>query len=141
MLLLAVAGFGLAIVGFGLSRDLFLSLVCLFFTGATDSLSMVIRGTLQQAITPDRLRGRVAAVSSLFIGLSNEIGAFRVGAAAALVGPIVAVAGGGVGTLLVVLAVAAAWPALARIGPLHTLRPEEDEEPVRPAAAAARPSP
>ena len=140
VLVLAVAGFGLAIVGFGLSRDLLLSLVCLFFTGATDSVSMVIRGTLQQAITPDRLRGRVAAVSSLFIGLSNEIGAFRVGAVAALVGPIASVAGGGVGTLLVVLAVAVAWPALLRIGPLHTLRPEEPDD-VTPVAAAARPAP
>jgi predicted MFS family arabinose efflux permease len=140
VLVLAVAGFGLAIVGFGLSRDLILSLLCLFFTGATDSVSMVIRGTLQQAITPDRLRGRVAAVSSLFIGLSNEIGAFRVGAVAALVGPIASVVGGGLGTLLVVFAVAATWPALLRIGPLHTLRPEEPDD-LTPSAAAARPAP
>jgi MFS family permease len=137
VLLLAVAGFGLAIVGFGLSRDLLLSLLCLFFTGAFDSLSMVIRGTLQQAITPDRLRGRVAAVSSLFIGLSNEIGAFRVGAFAALFGPIASVVGGGVGTLVVVAAVAIVWPALTRIGPLHTLRPVEEAPQPTPAAGAA----
>src|SRR5262245_24322799 len=123
VLLVAVAGFGLATIGFGLSRDLWLSMACLFLTGAFDSVSMVIRGTLEQAITPDRLRGRVAAVNSLFIGLSNELGAFESGAAASLFGPIVAVVGGGVGTLAVVASILWLWPALGRIGPLHTLQP------------------
>lgn len=124
VLLLMVAGFGIATIGFGLSRDLLLSMVCLFFVGASDSISMVIRGTLQQVMTPDHLRGRVASVSSLFIGLSNEMGAFESGAAAALFGPVIAVVGGGIGTLVVVGAVIAACPQLARIGPLHTLSPE-----------------
>jgi MFS family permease len=127
VLLIVVAGFGLATVGFGLSRSLELSLVCLFLTGAFDSVSMVIRGTLQPMITPDRLRGRVAAVEHMFIGFSNELGAFESGAAAALFGPILAVIGGGVGTVVVVAAVALIWPALARIGPLHTLKPMEPE--------------
>lgn len=127
VLLLMVAGFGVATIGFGLSRDLVLSMVCLAFIGATDSVSMVIRQTLQQVITPDRLRGRVAAVSSLFVGMSNELGAFESGATAALFGAVVSVVGGGVGTLVVVALVALAWPALARIGPLHTLRPLESE--------------
>ena len=71
VLLLTVVGFGLATVGFGLSTSVVLSLVCLFFVGAFDSVSMVIRTTLQQMITPDRLRGRVAAVNGLFVTMSN----------------------------------------------------------------------
>ena len=89
------------------------------------SRSLVIRGTLEQMITPDHLRGRVLAVEYMFIGFSNELGAFESGAAAALFGPVIAVAGGGVGTIVVVIVVALLWPALAKIGPLHTLRPLE----------------
>lgn len=122
VLLLVVAGFGLATIGFGLSRNVYLSLVCLFCVGACDSISMVIRGTLEQALTPERLRGRVVAVYQLFTAMSNELGAFESGATAALFGPIMSVVGGGFGTLVVVAAVALAWPALARVGPLHTLR-------------------
>ena len=132
VLLLVVAGFGLATIGFGLSRNVVLSLVCLFLTGAFDSVSMVIRSTLQPMITPDRLRGRVAAVEHMFIGFSNELGAFESGAVAALVGPIFSVVSGGTATLIVVAVVALAWPALGRIGPLHTLRPlEPEDEPTR----------
>jgi MFS family permease len=127
VLLLVVVGFGLATVGFGLSTNVLFSLVCLFLTGAFDSVSMVIRSTLQQMITPDHLRGRVAAVEHMFIGFSNELGAFESGAAAALFGPIIAVAGGGIGTVLVVITVALVWPALGRIGPLHTLKPMETD--------------
>jgi MFS family permease len=122
VLLLGVAGFGVATIGFGLSRSLWLSLACLFFTGAFDSVSMVIRETLMQSLTPDRLRGRVASVNSLFISFSNELGGFESGATAALFGPFVSVVGGGVGTILVVAAAWRKWPALAEVGPLHTLR-------------------
>jgi hypothetical protein len=135
VLLVVVAGFGLATIGFGLARGMAVAMACLFFTGAFDSVSMVIRGTLEQAITPDRLRGRVSAVNSLFVGLSNEMGAFESGATASLFGPIVSVVGGGVGTLLVVAVAALAWPALWRIGPIHTLQPLDPE--AEPAAAAA----
>lgn len=128
VLITVVAIFGLATIGFGLSRDLLLSLLFLFVLGASDSISMVIRGTLQQVITPNRLRGRVSAVNSLFIGLSNEFGEFESGATAALFGPVVAVVGGGVGTIIVVTCIALAWPALRRIGPLHTLHPAPDED-------------
>jgi hypothetical protein len=88
---------------------------------------MVIRGTLQQMITPDYLRGRVLAVEYMFIGFSNEFGTFRSGASAAFFGPVLAVVGGGIGTLVVVVVVAMLWPALSRIGPLHTLRPLEPD--------------
>jgi hypothetical protein len=94
-------------------------------TGAFNTISVVIRRTLQQVITPDRLQGRIAAISSLFTGLSNELGAFKSGATAALFGPVISVVGGGLGTIVGVALVALAWPALARVGPLHTLKPSE----------------
>jgi MFS family permease len=143
VLLLVVAGFGLATVGFGVSHNLLFSLVCLFLIGATDSISMVIRQTLMQALTPDRLRGRVASVNSLFVSFSNELGAFESGAVAALLGPIFAVVSGGIGTLLVVSTVALKWPVVMQVPPLHTLRPDEltpkpVPEPARePAGASA----
>ncbi len=122
-LLWVVAGFGVAMIGFGLSRSFAVSLLCLFMTGVFDNVSVVIRLTLEQMITPDHLRGRVAAINYVFIGFSNEFGAFESGATAALVGPTLSVVGGGFATLLVVLIVRAAWPQLLRIGPLHTLAP------------------
>jgi MFS family permease len=128
MLLLAVIGFGLATIGFGLSKIFILSFFCLFLTGVFDSISVVVRLTLEQVVTPDRLRGRVSAINYVFIGFSNEFGAFESGATAALFGPIVSVVGGGIGTIVVVIAVALAWPALRRIGPLHTLKPAEEAE-------------
>jgi hypothetical protein len=136
VLLWAVAGFGLATIGFGLSRLFALSLFCLFLTGVFDNLSVVIRLTLEQTITPDHLRGRVSAINYVFIGFSNEFGAFESGATAALFGPTMSVAGGGVATLLVVVMVRAIWPQLARIGPLHTLTPAESVEAAERTAAA-----
>lgn len=122
-LLIAVAGYGVATIGLGLSRDFFVSLACLFATGVFDSVSIVIRLTLEQIITPDALRGRVSAIKSVFVGFSNEFGAFESGATAALFGPVASVVGGGIGVLLVVLAIRRIWPELYRLGPLHTLRP------------------
>ena len=77
----AVALFGLATVGFGLSRSMPLSLVCLFVLGAADMVSVFVRQTLVQVETPDAMRGRVAAVNSVFIGASNELGEFEFGRA------------------------------------------------------------
>ena len=88
VLLVAVAGFGVATIGLGLSRNFVLSLACLFATGVCDSVSVVIRLTLEQVITPDALRGRVSAIKSVFVGFSNEFGAFESGATAALFGPV-----------------------------------------------------
>lgn len=126
VLLLTVTGFGLATVGFGLSTSLGLSLACLFLTGVFDSVSVVIRATLSQTLTPDPLRGRVAAVTFVFIGLSNELGAFESGVAAQFLGPVLAVVLGGVATVAVVGLVTWFWPELVRIGPLASLRPVED---------------
>ena len=117
-LLAAVAGFGAATIVFGLSRSYWLSLLMLFLTGALDNISVVIRATLVQVLTPDALRGRVSAVNSIFIGMSNELGGFESGVAARFLGAVAAVVAGGVGTILVVLGVAAAWPQVRRLGPL-----------------------
>ena len=89
-------------------------------------MSVVIRVTLGQVLTPDGLRGRVAALTYVFIGLSNELGAFESGAVASFVGTQASVVLGGLGTLGVVAVVASVWPQLARIGPLDTLRPAAD---------------
>lgn len=127
VLLLTVVGFGLATIGFGLSRSFALSLLCLSLVGATDTVSVIIRMTLEQTITPDALRGRVSSINFLFIGFSNELGSFESGAAAAWLGPIWAVVGGGIASIVIVGIVALVWPQLARIGPLHTLSPERPE--------------
>lgn len=124
-LLWSVVGFGAAIVVFGLSRWFWLSLVALFFTGVFDNVSVVVRQSLVQLLTPDNLRGRVTAVNQIFVGSSNEIGALRAGLMSALVGPIAAVVWGGIGTIAVAAAVARGVPPLRRLPPLHTLRAEE----------------
>jgi MFS family permease len=117
-LILAVAGFGAATIVFGVSRSFWLSLVALFLTGAFDNVSVVVRSTLFQLLTPDEMRGRVGAVNSFFIGGSNELGGFESGALAQLVGPTASVVAGGIGTIVVVLGVARIWPEIARLGPL-----------------------
>lgn len=101
-LLIAVACFGVAILCFGLSKIFYISLICMFFEGVFDSVSMMIRSTLMQLLTPDDMRGRVSAVNSVFVGSSNEIGAFESGTAAKLLGTVPAVLFGGCMTLGVV---------------------------------------
>lgn len=122
-LLLAVAGFGVATIGFGLSRWFWLSVLMLFLLGALDNISVVIRSTLVLVRTPDEMRGRVGAVNSLFIGTSNQLGGFESGLAAQLFGPVIAVAAGGIGTLLVVLLVARLWPEMRRLSTLSEPSP------------------
>ncbi|MBC7694066.1 MAG: MFS transporter, partial [Burkholderiales bacterium] len=101
-LLFAVTGFGFSIIAFGLSRNFYLSLVCLFCEGAFDSVSVLIRSTILQVLTPEDMRGRVSSVNSMFIGSSNEIGAFESGAAAKFMGTVTSVVFGGTMTLLIV---------------------------------------
>ncbi len=112
-LLLAVGLFGLCMVVFGLSRSFWLSLGVLAISGAADMVSVVIRQTLVQLDTPDAMRGRVAAVNSIFIGASNQLGEFESGATAALLGPVGATVMGGVGTMMVALLWVRVFPALA----------------------------
>ncbi|HEX4631712.1 MAG TPA: MFS transporter [Chthoniobacterales bacterium] len=117
-LLWCVVGFGLATIVFGLSHYLWLSLTMLFLTGVFDSVSVVIRHTLLQLVTPDSMRGRISAVNNIFIGTSNELGALESGLTAALFGPVLSVVGGGIGTILVVLGVCWKWPETRKIGAL-----------------------
>lgn len=122
-MLQAIAVFGLATIGFGLSTNILLSLACLFVVGAADMVSVFVRQTLVQGETPDAMRGRVSAVNTVFIGASNELGEFESGTLAALTGAVPAVVIGGVATL----AVAALWgrlfPALASRDRLVAARP------------------
>jgi MFS family permease len=118
-LLAAVAGFGLAWVAFGLSTNVYLSFVLLALTGALDNISVVVRGTLVQVLSPDAMRGRVSAVNTIFIVSSNDLGDFESGLTARFLGPVVSVVGGGIGTLLVVLAVMLRWPEVLRLGRLE----------------------
>ena len=114
VLLWSVVGFGLATIVFGMSKLLWLSLFMLFLTGAFDNISVVIRHTLVQTLTPDELRGRVSAVNSVFIGASNELGGFESGVVAHWFGPVVSVVSGGIGTIVVVGLTAMSLPKLRK---------------------------
>jgi MFS family permease len=127
-LLVSVAGFGLATIVFGLSTDANLSFIMLALTGALDNVSIVVRGTLVQTLTPEEMRGRVSAVNSIFIVSSNDLGSFESGITADLFGrigfygPVASVVFGGIGSILVVLWVALKWPEVRRLGPLHAAK-------------------
>ncbi len=125
VLLVVVALFGLATIGFGLSTSFPLSLALLFACGALDNVSVVIRLTLEQMVVPDAIRGRVAAVHFVFIGMSNELGAAESGLAAWLIGTIPAIVAGGALATLVVAVVAIRWPQLAAMPPLADLKPSD----------------
>lgn len=131
LLMIAVGGFGVATLVFGISRSFPLSMGALFFVGAFDAISVVIRASLLQLRTPDRLRGRVNAVNSIFIDLSNELGGFESGSVAALIGPVATVVAGGIGTLLVVAGVSTFWHDLVGLDALDSpveLTPESPLE-------------
>ncbi len=114
-MLIAVAGFGVATIAFGLSADPVLSFIALLAVGATDQVSMFVRQTLIQLSTPDEMRGRVGAVTSLFIGASNQLGEFESGSVAAMIGAVPAVVLGGVGAVGLAGLWAAMFPALRRV--------------------------
>jgi MFS family permease len=118
-LLAAVAGFGVAWIVFGVSHNVFLSFGLLALTGALDNISVVVRGTVVQVLTPDAMRGRVSAVNIIFIESSNQLGDFESGLTARLFGTVASVVLGGIGTILVVMAVMLRWPQVMRLGPLH----------------------
>jgi MFS family permease len=122
-LLLAVAFFGAATIVFGISHSFWLSLLMLFVLGGLDNISVVIRETLALTRTPNEMRGRVAAINGLFVNASNQLGGFESGLTAQVFGPMWSVAGGGVGTIVVVLVIALVWPELRR---MRTLRAAPD---------------
>ncbi|WP_396636360.1 MFS transporter [Maribacter sp. R77961] len=114
-LLWAVAGFGICIIVFGLSPYFWVSVIALFLSGAVDGVSMIIRQTILQLKTPDNMRGRVASVNSMFVGSSNELGAFESGVTAKLMGTVTAVVFGGAMTLLTVGVTAFVSPSFRRL--------------------------
>jgi len=116
-----VTGFGLSMIFFALSTNFYLSMLLLMFSGMFDNVSVIIRSTAMQLLTPDDMRGRVASVNSIFIGSSNEIGSFESGVAAKLMGLIPSVIFGGTMTLLTVGIIARLTPGLRKLN-LHTLR-------------------
>jgi MFS family permease len=120
-MLWCVAGFGVCTILFGISRSIVLSLISLLLIGATDMVSVIIRGTLIQLGTPDEMRGRVNAVDMLFIGVSNELGEFESGLTAHWFGTVPAVVLGGIGTLLVIAVWAWKFPELRKADQLTNL--------------------
>lgn len=123
----AVFGFGAGTVVFGLSRSFVLSLATLVAIGSLDMVSVVVRNTLVPLLTPDDMRGRVGAITSLFIGTSNQMGGFESGVVAGAFGPVFSVVSGGIGTLLVVIAIAWYWPELRRLGALASAGTDGEE--------------
>lgn len=123
VLLLTVVGYGVAMMGFGLSRSFWLSVGLLVLSGALDNISVIIRITLEQVVVPDEIRGRVGAVHYVFIGMSNELGELESGVAAQLLGPVMAVTLGGVVAVGAAAYGAARWRALRTLPPLHELKP------------------
>jgi len=114
-LLGAILGFGVCIIVFGLSSIFWISVLALFFSGVTDGVSMVIRQTILQIKTPDHMRGRVASVNSMFVGSSNELGAFESGLTAKLMGTVTAVVFGGTMTLITVVTTGIVSPSFRKL--------------------------
>ena len=121
-MVMAVAGFGLAWALFGLSRSFWISMPLLILSGACDNVSVVVRHTLVQLLTPNVMRGRVSAVNNVFIGSSNDLGAFESGMTAAWFGPVLSIVGGGLATVLIVSAVAKKWPQVLRLGSFTSIK-------------------
>ncbi|HYF51653.1 MAG TPA: MFS transporter, partial [Planctomycetota bacterium] len=145
-LLLMVAGFGAATVLFGISTNFWLSVFMLFLTGVFDQVSVVVRHTLVQVLSPDQLRGRISAVNSIFIGASNQLGELESGLAAKFgaamfssiaAGAIFSAVTGGIGTMLVVLGIAIKFPQVAAIGRLEDVKPASADEPKAEKTATA----
>ena len=128
VLLVCVAGFGGATIAFGFSHNFWLSLFMLALTGAFDNVSMVIRQVISQMSTPNEMRGRVSAVSAIFVGSSNELGGFESGLVAHLFTPVISVVSGGIGTLAVVAAWTGLFPRLRNLGTLSSVKPQRPGE-------------
>ena len=126
-LLVAIFGFGVCIIVFGISTVFWISVIALFFSGVTDGVSMVISQTILQLKTPDEMRGRVSSVNSMFVGSSNELGAFESGLTAKLMGTVVAVVFGGSMTLLTVVLTGITNPTLRRLDLTKDLEDHEKE--------------
>jgi MFS family permease len=124
-MLLGVAGFGVATLVFGVSKWFWLSMAALALTGMFDNISVVVRQTVMQMLTPDQMRGRVSAITFLFISCSNELGELESGLTARWFGPIGSVILGGIGTLLVVAGSTFVFTEIGKLGRLHELKSVE----------------
>jgi len=124
-LLIAIFGFGVCIIVFGFSTIYWLSVFALFFSGVTDGISVVIRQTILQLKAPDEMRGRIAAVNSMFVGSSNELGAFESGLAAKYMGAVGAVVFGGTMTIVTVLTTGIVSPSFRKLDLTEDLRNEQ----------------
>jgi MFS family permease len=122
-LLIAIIGFGLATIVFGLSTSYWLSLAMLFVVGMCDNVSVVVRHSLVNLITPDSMRGRVGAVNQVFIGASNEIGGLESGMVAAAFGPVASAVIGGFLTIATCIAIASRFREIRLLGQLHEIKP------------------
>ena len=127
-LLISIFIFGVSIIGFGLSSIFWVSVLMLFISGAADGISMIIRQTILQLKTPDDMRGRVSSVNSMFVGSSNELGAFESGLAAKLIGPVAAVVFGGTMTLITVFAIGVKNPVLRDLDLREDMEAHENED-------------
>lgn len=127
-MLISVFIFGLSIIAFGLSSIFWVSLLALFISGAADGISMVIRQTILQIKTPDDMRGRVSSVNSMFVGSSNELGAFESGLAAKILGPVAAVVFGGTMTLITVVTTGIVSPTIRNLDLTEDILENEKEE-------------
>ncbi|GAL60599.1 MFS transporter [Algibacter lectus] len=127
-LLVAIFGFGVCIIVFGLSNIFWISAIALFFSGMTDGVSMVIRQTIFQIKTPDHMRGRVSSVNSMFVGSSNELGAFESGVTAKFFGAVTAVVFGGTMTLITVVATGLASPSFRKLDLTEDLKAHESDD-------------
>ena len=127
-LLGAIFGFGICIIVFGLSSVFWISVLALFFSGVTDGVSMVIRQTILQIKTPDHMRGRVASVNSMFVGSSNELGAFESGLTAKIMGTVTAVVFGGTMTLVTVVTTGIVSPSFRKLDLRKDIEAHENED-------------
>lgn len=127
-LLFAIFGFGVCIIIFGVSTIFWISLIALFFSGVTDGVSMVIRQTVLQLKTPDHMRGRVSSVNSMFVGSSNELGAFESGFTAKIMGTVTAVVFGGTMTLITVITTGIVSPSFRALDLTKELEEHEKNE-------------
>lgn len=126
-LFLAVTAFGLATIVFAFSRNFWLSFAMMFVIGAVDNVSVVVRHTLVQMLTPDHMRGRVSAINSIFIVLSNDLGGLESGVTARLFGAVGSAVLGGTGAIVAVLVALRLWPELARVDRLEDVTALRDE--------------
>lgn len=125
-MLISVFIFGVSIIAFGLSSIFWVSILALFVSGAADGISMVIRQTILQLKTPDEMRGRVSSVNSMFVGSSNELGAFESGLAAKILGPVAAVVFGGSMTLITVVTTGIVSPTIRNLDLTEEIKEHEE---------------